>query len=73
MLFRSTTLFALLGSSVAFGLMHGGRWFAGALAGLVYALVLRRRGRIGEAVAAHATTNLLLAIWVMARGDWGLW
>ena len=71
--FRNTTLFALLGSSVAFGLMHGARWFAGALAGLVYGLVLRRRGRIGEAIAAHATTNALLAIWVITRGDWRLW
>jgi len=71
--FRNTSLFALLGSSVAFGLMHGARWFAGALAGLVYALVLRRRGRIGEAMAAHATTNALLAIWVITRGDWRLW
>ncbi|MGA3016533.1 MAG: exosortase E/protease, VPEID-CTERM system [Bryobacteraceae bacterium] len=71
--FRNTSLFALLGSSVAFGLMHGARWFAGALAGLVYALVLRRRGRIGETIAAHATTNALLAIWVIARGDWRLW
>lgn len=71
--FRSASLFALLGSSVAFGLMHGARWFAGSLAGLLYALVLRRRGRIGEAVAAHATTNALLALWVIARGDWRLW
>ena len=71
--FRNTSLFALLGSSMAFGLMHGARWFAGSLAGLVYALVLRRRGRIGEAIAAHATTNALLAIWVIARGDWRFW
>ena len=71
--FRDTSLFALLGSSVAFGLMHGARWFAGSVVGLVYALVLRRRGRIGEAVAAHATTNALLAIWVITRGDWRLW
>ena len=70
---RNTSLFALLGSSVAFGLMHGARWFAGSLAGLVYALVLRRRGRIGEAIAAHATTNALLAAWVITRGDWRLW
>jgi hypothetical protein len=35
--------------------------------------VLRRRGRIGEAVAAHAVTNALLAVWVIARGQWGLW
>ena len=70
---RNSSFMALLGSSMAFGLMHGARWFAGSLAGLVYALVARRRGRIGEAIAAHAVTNALLAAWVMARGDWRLW
>jgi hypothetical protein len=36
-------------------------------------LALRRSGRIGDAVAAHAATNLLLAIWVLATGDLSLW
>ena len=36
------------------------------LAGELYALVLVRRGRIGEAVVAHATTNAWLAIEVLA-------
>jgi CAAX prenyl protease-like protein len=71
--FQKASLPALAVSSVAFGLMHGNRWIAGSLAGLAYALVLRRRGRIGEAVAAHAITNALLAVWVIARGAWGLW
>jgi len=71
--FRNTSLVAVLGSSVAFGLMHGPRWFAGSLAGLAYALVARRRGRIGEAIAAHAVTNALLAAWVITRGEWRLW
>jgi CAAX prenyl protease-like protein len=71
--YRGATLLALLTSSVVFGLMHGARWFAGSLAGLAYGLVLRRRGRIGEAVAAHAVTNALLAAWVITRGDWRLW
>jgi len=71
--FAKLSPIALAVSSVAFGLMHGSRWIAGSLAGLAYALVLRRRGRIGEAVAAHAVTNALLAVWVIARGEWGLW
>jgi exosortase E/protease (VPEID-CTERM system) len=71
--FQEASLPALAVSSVAFGAMHGSRWIAGSLAGLAYALVLRRRGRIGEAVAAHAVTNALLAVWVIARGEWGLW
>lgn len=71
--FRKFSWSALVISSVAFGLMHGNRWFAGTLAGLLYALVLRWRGRIGDAVVAHATTNALLAVWVLNRGAWYLW
>jgi CAAX prenyl protease-like protein len=71
--FGRTSWVALFASSAAFGLMHGSRWFAGTLAGVAYALVLRRSRRIGEAVAAHAMTNALLAIWVIAFGEWRLW
>jgi len=60
-------------SSIAFGLLHGERWLAGTIAGMFYALAVLRRGRIGEAVGAHATTNALLAAWVLATGKWGLW
>lgn len=42
------------------------------LAGLLFALVAKWRNRLGEAVAAHATANLLLAAWVLARGDYRL-
>jgi len=71
--FRATSPVALLVSSVAFGTMHGARWMAGSLAGLAYALVVRRQGRFGESVAAHAFTNALLAGWVISRGEWRLW
>jgi exosortase E/protease (VPEID-CTERM system) len=70
---REFSFFSLLLSSVAFGLLHGDRWFAGTVAGLLYALVFLTRGRIGDAVVAHATTNALLAAWVLLRGNWGLW
>ena len=52
-------------SSIAFGVMHGSHWFVGILAGLAYAAVLKWRGRIGDAIVAHATSNLLLAAWVL--------
>jgi len=71
--YRSVTVLAILISSVVFGLMHGRLWLAGIVAGVAYAFVLKRSNRLGEAVAAHATTNLLLAVWVLTRGDWGLW
>jgi exosortase E/protease (VPEID-CTERM system) len=71
--FRSLTLLPIALSSIAFGLMHGHNWMVGIVAGLAFAAVLRSKGRIGDAVAAHATANLLLAVWVLARGDWAQW
>jgi exosortase E/protease (VPEID-CTERM system) len=70
---RRYTWLSLLASSVVFGVLHGPRWPAGIVAGLLYAAALLRRGRIGDAVAAHATTNALIAFLVLVRGDWGLW
>ncbi|HXK02650.1 MAG TPA: exosortase E/protease, VPEID-CTERM system [Verrucomicrobiae bacterium] len=71
--FRTLTWFSLIGSSVLFGLMHGNRWFAGTLAGIVYGLVMTKRGRLGEAVTAHAVTNTLLAAYVIGQNRWGFW
>jgi exosortase E/protease (VPEID-CTERM system) len=63
---------ALLISSLVFGLGHGSMWLAGVVAGWLYGALLRRTGRIGESVAAHATTNSLLAITALASGHWEL-
>jgi len=66
------TWLSFLLSSVAFGLLHG-RWLAGTLAGMAYAAALYRRGQLGEAVYAHATTNALIAAYVLGFGHWSLW
>jgi exosortase E/protease (VPEID-CTERM system) len=71
--FAKMTLLSVGLSSVAFGLMHGQHWLAGIVAGLAYAGALKWRGRIGDAVVAHATSNLLLAAWVLILGDWAQW
>ena len=63
----------LLISSAAFGLLHGERWVAGTIAGIIFALVQLRRGRIGEAIAAHSVANALVAAWVLSTGSWNLW
>lgn len=60
---KTFTWLAVVVSSVAFGLMHGDRWIAGSVAGLLYAATFLRRGRIGEAVAA----------WVLAGNNWRFW
>jgi exosortase E/protease (VPEID-CTERM system) len=64
---------ALIVSSVIFGLLHGGRWIAGVAAGLIYALVYVRRGRIADSILAHAVTNALLAAMVVFGGAWQYW
>ena len=71
--FRRFSLFALLASSLIFGVLHGNRWLSGSLAGIVYALTVMRRGRLGNAVVAHATTNALLALDVLIFHHWDLW
>jgi CAAX prenyl protease-like protein len=63
---------AVLASSALFGLLHRDV-VAGAVAGVLYALAARRRGQLGDAVLAHATTNALLAVTVLATGRWALW
>jgi exosortase E/protease (VPEID-CTERM system) len=63
----------LVVSSLAFGILHGERWLAGAIAGMVYAFAMQRRGRLGDAIAAHGFTNLLLALWVLITGNWQFW
>lgn len=59
-------------SSVVFGLLHD-RWLAGTLAGMGYALAVYRHGRLGDGVMAHATSNALIAVWVLTQGQWSLW
>ena len=71
--YRSFTFLSVLVSSVAFGILHGDRWVAGTFAGVLYALAFRHRGRIGDAVVAHAITNALLAAWVFLSGNWQIW
>ena len=68
---RFTWLSFLL-SSVLFGALHG-RWLAGTVAGMFYAWAMYRRGKVGDAILAHATTNALIAADVLILGNWNLW
>lgn len=67
------TWMSFLVSSALFGVMHPGRWLAGTLAGMLYALAVYRRGQLLDAALAHGTTNALLAAYVLATGSWSLW
>jgi CAAX prenyl protease-like protein len=71
--FCTWTWFSLVASSLAFGAMHGDRWVAGTVAGLVYAALAIRAGRLADAVAAHATTNAMLAAYILFTQQWQFW
>jgi exosortase E/protease (VPEID-CTERM system) len=63
--FRSGPWWAVAISSLVFGALHE-RWLAATVAGLVYALIQIRGGRLRDAVLAHATTNATLAVFALA-------
>jgi exosortase E/protease (VPEID-CTERM system) len=66
------TWVSFLISSLLFGVLHG-RWLAGTVAGMFYAWAMYRRGRVEDAIVAHATTNALIAADVLILGNWNLW
>lgn len=63
----------MVASAAIFGVSHGVMWAPGALVGLLYAALLCRTSRLGEALGAHAVTNGLLAGAVLWSGQWQLW
>jgi len=69
---RAVGLRAVVLSTFAFVLVHP-LWLAAALAGLAYAWLYRHTGKLWTAVAAHAVTNGVLGVWVVAGGRWGFW
>jgi len=61
---------AIAGAAVLFGVEHGAMWLPGILVGFAYGWIVKRQGRLGEAVAAHMATNLLLAAVALGLGNW---
>ena len=69
---RQVGLRAVLISAALFVLVHP-LWLAAALAGLAYAWLYVRTGKLWTCVIAHAVTNGVLGIWVVATGQWQFW
>ena len=65
------TVAALGISSILFGALHSDVVLASAI-GLVFGLLALRKGRIFDAVVAHATANFLIAAWALWTGDWSV-
>ncbi|MEM7437439.1 MAG: exosortase E/protease, VPEID-CTERM system [Myxococcota bacterium] len=63
---------AVILSSIAFAAADQ-QWVAGFVAGVAYAYAQGRRGLLSDAILAHAVTNALIALQVLAFGHWSLW
>ncbi|WEF35686.1 CAAX prenyl protease-related protein [Pseudoduganella chitinolytica] len=63
---------ALAVTSILFGIEHN-LWLAGIVAGIAYSVVYMRSGNLWSAILAHATTNGLLGVWVVATASWTYW
>ena len=59
-------------TSVIFGFEHR-EWLAGILCGFGYQGLVCWKKRLGDAITAHALTNLLLGAWVIWKGAWHFW
>jgi exosortase E/protease (VPEID-CTERM system) len=66
------TVISVIVSSPAFGILHSD-WIAGTVAGIAYAVVLRGKGNLSDAVVAHGVTNFCLAAQVLLTREWGYW
>ncbi len=63
---------AVVLSTFVFVLAHT-LWLASIVAGLAYAWLYIRTGKLWAAVLAHAVTNGVLGVWVVATGNWQFW
>jgi len=66
------SLRAILASTFVFTLAHT-LWLAAAVAGLAYAVLYRRTGKLWVPVIAHGVTNAALGVWVVTTGSWAYW
>ena len=52
---------------------HGPFWEVGLLAGIVYNFWIVRTKNLADCILAHAVTNAVLAVYVLAAGQWQYW
>ncbi len=61
---------AFLVTSAFFGLSHTDHWLPGVLCGMSYQWLVLRKGRLGDAMLAHAITNLAISGYAIGTGRW---
>jgi uncharacterized protein len=63
---------AFLIAGVIFGIGHF-EWLPGILCAFAYQWLVIRKGRLGDAMTAHAITNFMLALWILTHHDYYYW
>ncbi|RQP24612.1 CAAX prenyl protease-related protein [Piscinibacter terrae] len=69
---QQVTMKAIVLSTFVFMLAHT-LWLAAIIAGLAYAWLFVRTGKLWVPVIAHAVTNGVLGVWVLLTGNWAFW
>ena len=69
---QRVALKAVVLSTFVFVLAHT-LWLGAAIAGLAYAWLYVRTGKLWVPVLAHAVTNGALGAWVVKTGNWAFW
>lgn len=59
-------------TALLFGFAHN-EWLPGIMCGAAYQWLVIRKNRLGDAMTAHAITNLLLGIYIVWQGKWYFW
>ncbi|MBK7999209.1 MAG: CAAX prenyl protease-related protein [Verrucomicrobia bacterium] len=59
-------------TALIFGFAHN-EWLAGILCSAAYQGLVCWKKNLGEAMTAHAITNCLLGIYIVARNEWHFW
>src|SRR5438094_8129287 len=66
------TWISFLITSGLFAAEHA-QWLVGLMAGIAYNLLWYRTRSLKACILAHGVTNLGLAVWVLATGQWNFW
>lgn len=69
--FNRFTWMSFLASSILFGITEP-NWLSSILAGMIFALVMYRRGLLTDAIVAHSCSSGLLFLVAAATGKWSL-
>ena len=69
---QRVALKAIVLSTFVFVLAHT-LWLAAIIAGLAYAWLYVRTGKLWVPIIAHAVTNGALGVWVVVTGNWAFW